>query len=123
MMILIAEDNPLMRKMIRSLVEDLATEIVECADGKAAFSLYEKHRPDWVLMDISMRPTDGLTATKEIVKKFPQARILIVTDHDDAETREHAIRAGACNFFCKDNLLPLRPLISGQAVPDHPEEL
>ena len=110
-MILIAEDNPLMRKMIRSLVEDLASEIVECADGAAAVSLYEKHHPDWVLMDVSMRPVDGLVATRTIIAGFQSARIVIVTDYDDPETRRCAFEAGASDFVGKDYLLPLRSLI------------
>ncbi len=110
-MILIAEDNPLMRKMIRSLVEDLASEIVECADGEAAVSLYEKHLPAWVLMDVSMRPVDGLSATRAIRARFQSARVVIVTEHDDAETRRCAFEAGASEFFGKDYLLPLRSLI------------
>ena len=115
-MILIAEDNPLMRKWLRSLVEDLDSEIVECADGASAFSLYEKHRPDWVLMDVSMRPMNVLSATRAIFERFPAARIVIVTDHDDAETREHAFEAGASEFFGKSDLRPLRQLISEQTI-------
>jgi CheY-like chemotaxis protein len=114
--ILIAEDNPLMRKMIRSLVEDLACEILECADGEAAINLYEKHLPAWVLMDVSMRPLDGLSATRTIIERFQTARIVIVTDHDDAETRRSAFEAGASDFFGKDFLLPLRDLIKGVSV-------
>ncbi|HEX8568077.1 MAG TPA: response regulator transcription factor [Pyrinomonadaceae bacterium] len=112
-MILIAEDNQLMRKMIRSLVEDLDSEIIECADGEAAFNLYEKHLPDWVLMDVSMQPVNGLTATRSIIGKFPAARIVIVTEHDDEETREHAFTAGACEFLGKSDLRRLRTLIGG----------
>lgn len=110
-MILIAEDNPLMRKMLRSLVEDLASEVVECTDGEAALSLYEKHQPAWVLMDVSMRPVDGLSATRAILARFQSARVIIVTEHDDAETRRSAFEAGASEFFGKDYLLPLRALI------------
>lgn len=121
-MILIAEDNPLMRKMIRSLVEDLASEIFECADGEAAVGLYEKHLPEWVLMDVSMRPMDGLSATRAIRARFASARVVVVTDHDDAETRRCAFEAGASEFFGKDHLLPLRALIKhsgGSAISNH----
>jgi CheY-like chemotaxis protein len=111
MMILIAEDNLLMRKMIRSLVEDLASEIIECADGEAAVNLYEEHLPAWVLMDVSMRPVDGLSATRAIIARFHSARVVIVTEHDDAETRRYAFEAGASEFFGKEYLLPLRSLI------------
>lgn len=115
-MILIAEDNALMQRMLHSLVEDLDTIIVECADGGAAITLFEKYRPDWVLMDISMHPVDGLTATREIIGKFPDARIIIVTEHYDDATRAKAFESGAYEFIGKDQLIPLRTLIGGQRI-------
>lgn len=95
------------------MVKDLDSEIVECVDGEAAISLYEKHRPDWVLMDVSMRPVNGLSATRQIVEHFPAAKVVIITEHDDAETRRCAFEAGAIEFFGKSDLRPLRRLIGG----------
>ena len=69
-------------------------------------SVVTKHTPDWVLMDWEMR-TDGLTATRRIIKAHPQARILIVTKHDDDKLRNAAIEAGARGFVLKDDLLAL----------------
>ncbi len=111
-MILIAEDNPLMRKLLRGLLADLDALIVECADGEQACRLYEQHCPDWVLMDISMQIMDGLKATQLIVSRCPSAKVVIITNHNDAATRARAFEAGACGFLVKDDLLPLRPLIS-----------
>jgi CheY-like chemotaxis protein len=111
-MILIAEDNPLMSKLLRGMVADLDEQIVECSNGEAACRLYEQHSPDWVLMDVSMHIMDGLTATQQILSRCPSAKVVIVTEHDDAATRERAFEAGALAFFGKDDLFPLRPLIS-----------
>lgn len=58
--------------MIRSLVEDLDSEIFECADGTEAVSACEVRQPDWVLMDVQMEPMDGLTATRKIKRFFPR---------------------------------------------------
>jgi CheY-like chemotaxis protein len=113
MTILIVDDSPMMRQTIRSLLEDLDARIIECADGVEACSLYEKYWPKWVLMDVAMRPMDGFTATRAIVGRFPQARVVIVTQHDDAATRARAFQAGACAFIAKEDLRPLRPLIAG----------
>ena len=112
-MILIAEDNQLMRAMLRSLVDDIDPDILECSDGASASRLFESHRPSWVLMDVQMGEHDGLTATRAITDRFPSARIVIVTEHDDEATRKRAFEAGATDFFGKDDLMPLRSLIGG----------
>jgi two-component system, OmpR family, phosphate regulon response regulator PhoB len=58
-MILIAEDNAEVRRMIRILIEDIDPEIVECSDGGEAIEVHEVNRPDFVLMDINMQPLTG----------------------------------------------------------------
>jgi DNA-binding NarL/FixJ family response regulator len=104
--ILIVDDNPQARTMIKHYLHELADVVAECADGADALDCYEKNRPDWVLMDWEMR-TDGLTATRRIIKAHPEARILIVTQHDDDSLRDAALAAGARGFVLKDDLLAL----------------
>ena len=108
MKLLIVEDNTRMRKFLKLLLGDLATQIEECADGAEALRAYEAHRPDWVLMDIRMKETDGIAATREIKAAHPEARICIVTDYDDPNLREAAKRAGAREYVVKDNLIEVR---------------
>jgi len=110
-MILIAEDNAEVRRMIRKLIEDVDREILECSDGGEAIDLYEANLPDFVLMDINMQPIDGLTAAKEILKRHPEAKIIIVSQHQDERTRETALAVGVASFVGKDDLTPLRDLI------------
>jgi two-component system response regulator DegU len=101
-----------MRRIVRRVVGEFAGEIIECGDGSEAFSAYRKHLPDWVLMDVEMRETDGLTATREICAAYPKAHIVIVTKHGDAAMREAARKAGAYGFVVKENLLELRGILS-----------
>ncbi|MGH9840218.1 MAG: response regulator transcription factor [Blastocatellia bacterium] len=54
MKILIVEDNPQMRQMIRGLVVQFASEVYECGDGAEALAVYTTHWPDWTLMDIDL---------------------------------------------------------------------
>jgi NarL family two-component system response regulator LiaR len=108
--LMIADDNEQMRRTIRSMVSDLVEELYECEDGAEAVALYAEHRPDWVLMDLRMKEMDGLEATRRITTSFPQARIVIVTDHDDPELREAARLAGACQYINKRRLVDLRLL-------------
>jgi len=97
--------------MIRKLIEDIDTQILECSDGTEAIEAYEANLPDFVLMDINMQPIDGLTAAKEILKRHPEAKIIIVSQHQDERTRETALAVGVASFVGKDDLTPLRALI------------
>lgn len=112
MNILIVEDHAPVRRMLCSLVKPFTENIFECADGGQAFAAYERHRPEWVLMDIAMPRTDGITATRQIIAGFPAAKIVIVTDYDDADIRRIALAAGACEYVHKENLLELRRLLA-----------
>lgn len=111
MNILIVEDNPLMREIIRETVTDLADEISECEDGDEALSAYQKNLPTWVLMDLQMARVDGLTASRQIKAIFPNANICIVTDYGDSQTRIAASQAGASAFVLKDNLAELSTVL------------
>lgn len=105
MNLLIVEDNEQVRQMIKAVLLDLAENIFECGDGSQALDLYARHHPDWVLMDIKMGEMDGLEATRQIKVSFPDAKIVIVTNYDDAVLREEARQAGACAYVLKENLL------------------
>jgi two-component system, NtrC family, response regulator HydG len=112
MRLLIVDNNERMRRTIKSVVEDITDEFYECEDGAEALSLYEIHRPDWVLMDIRMGGMDGLDATRQIKASFPKARVVIVTEYDDAAMREDARHAGANEYVTKRELFDLRKILN-----------
>lgn len=114
---LIVEDNELMRRLIKSLIGSLADVVIECDSGDAAYEAYAVNQPDWVLMDIQLPGLDGITATHRIKAAFPDAHILIVTDHGDEPLRAAARAAGACGYVLKEHLLSIRELMSNP----HPE--
>jgi len=111
MIVLIVEDNPSMRRLIRRMVAGVADEISECDDGAAACSVYGELRPDWVLMDIELGQINGITATRRIKADFPEARIIIVTSYDAPDLREAAREAGAMDYVVKDDLFSLRSIV------------
>ncbi|MFN7947798.1 MAG: response regulator transcription factor [Blastocatellia bacterium] len=111
MNILIVEDNPLMREIIRETISDLAEIITECEDGDEAFVAYQINLPQWVLMDLQMPRVDGFTASRQIKAAYPDANICIVTDYGDARTRHAAREVGATAFVLKENLEELRTLL------------
>jgi DNA-binding NarL/FixJ family response regulator len=108
-----------MRSAIKCCVCGPSDEAFEAGDGAEALEAYRTHRPDWVLMDFRMREVNGLEATREIKAAFPEARVLIVTNYDDAELRASALEAGACGYVLKDNLLDLRTLIEQKPPATH----
>ncbi|WP_158749641.1 response regulator transcription factor [Acidobacterium sp. S8] len=107
MTILIVEDNPTVRRLIRRATSDIADKIWECEDGADALAAYTADRPDVVLMDVRMPRMDGLSATREILRHHPDARIIILTDYNDDELRSAAREAGACAYALKHNLTEL----------------
>ena len=115
MKILIVDDHADMRALIRSVVAGLATEVLECADGAAAVEAYKGARlsgEDRVLMDLQMPGVDGLEATRRLLAKDPDARVIVVTQYGDPHVRAAAAQAGACGFVTKNNLFELERLLN-----------
>lgn len=125
MKLLLVDDHAEIRRLLRRLLSDLSTDIVECADGREAISAYTEHQPDWVLMDVELPGQDGLTATRQIKAKFPQANILIVTNFDEPALRHAAQAVGACGYVLKESLQELRPWLNpiDAAEPTIPRDL
>ena len=109
--LLIIDDKADVRTLIRRFLADLSAEISETDDGDSALDAYTAFLPDWVLMDIEMKHTNGIVATERIRAAYPEANIVIVTNYDDDLLRERATAAGACGYVLKENLLALRSLL------------
>ncbi|HEU4962951.1 MAG TPA: response regulator transcription factor [Bacilli bacterium] len=105
--VLIADDHPLAREAIRSLLAgDTAFEIIgEASDGLEACRMADDLLPDLVLMDIKMPRCDGLEATRRLKNKYPQMKIVILSVSDDVADLFTAIQFGAQGYLLK-NLEP-----------------
>lgn len=101
--VIIADDVELLRKGLKTIIEQ-DNEIRVCGlaeNGKEAFDLCEKVKPDLVLMDMRMPVCDGATATKLIKEKYPNVKVLVLTTFDDAETVNEALASGADGYILK----------------------
>lgn len=102
--VLIADDEWMVRSMLRTIMESAADITVagEAADGAEAVSLARSLQPDVVLMDIRMPRTDGLAATERL-RQLPTApKVVVLTTFDLDEYVHTALRAGAVGFLLKD---------------------
>ena len=110
--VLIVDDQPGIRSLIRTILEDITTDIDECADGDGVLTHFEAFRPHWVLMDVWMPRMDGISATALLCAAHPEARVIVVSDHDLVEVWSDARLAGAKAYVSKRNLLDLRELLT-----------
>jgi DNA-binding NarL/FixJ family response regulator len=116
MIIMLVEDNKIMRDLIRQIIDDEIQDVdtyIECENGLQAVRQYEEKRPDWVLMDIQMEEMDGLTASRMILWSFPDAKIVIVTQYDDPLYRRTAKEIGVTDYILKENLIELPEIFKG----------
>ena len=102
--VLIVDDSTRMRTFLHDLVADKYDAVFEAGNGEDAVRMYEEVHPDVVLMDIRMPGMDGIEATADILALDPAARVVIVTDHDNAAFRRDAMVAGAREYVLKENL-------------------
>jgi len=102
--ILIADDHPLFRKGMRTLLASMPeTEVVgEATTGKETVDRALALQPDIVLMDLQMPEGGGLTAIRSLTSANPETRILVVTLFEDDESVFAALRAGARGYVLKD---------------------
>ena len=114
--LLIVDDNNKMRSIIRNVLEDCFDAVYEINDGDQAMEAFKTIYPDWVIMDIKMEHIDGITATENIKRQYPHARIIILTNFNDQELKTAAINAGADEYVLKDNLLELRSIIAAATL-------
>ena len=101
--VLLAEDHTIVRKGIRSLLDaETDIEVVgEAENGREAIEKVESLAPDIVVMDNTMPVLNGLEATRQIKKRFPNVEILILTMHTNEEYVFQTLQAGASGYLVK----------------------
>lgn len=102
--ILVAEDHPLFRKGVISLLSSVPEfEVVgEAATGEEAVARAAELQPDVALMDLQMPNVNGIEATRKILQESPSVRVLVVTLFEDDDSVFMALRAGARGYVLKD---------------------
>lgn len=121
--VVIADDHRLFREMLlHTLSDEEDIDVVgQAIDGKEAVEMTRKLKPDILLLDISMPKMDGIEATRELVRKCPYTKIVILTATDSEESVFKLVRAGATGYLLKDTSMDsltaaIRAAHSGESV-------
>jgi DNA-binding NarL/FixJ family response regulator len=103
--ILVVDDQPYIRRAVRSLLESQNNWVVcgEAADGIEAIARMAELHPDVIVMDMSMPRLNGLEAARTIREEFPKSRVVILTLHDLPELPALVKRAGAQGLVLKSD--------------------
>jgi len=103
--LLVADDHALLRQALRALLEaqDGLEVVGEATNGRDAVEAAERLMPDVVLMDMVMPGLNGIEATRQIVKRSPSTRVLILTAYLEDERLLQALRAGASGYVVKNS--------------------
>jgi len=119
--VLLADDHALVRAGIRALLQGLegVTVVAETGNGAEVLELARTHRPDVVLLDISMPGLSGLDVSAQLEQELPEVRVVVLSMHANEEYVLQALRAGAVGYMLKDSAtaeleLALKAVMQGE---------
>ena len=100
--LLIVDDSSTVRRSIeRHILSERVTEVFQAANGREAMELFERYRPEFVTMDLTMPEMDGLTCISRMMALKPDTRLMVISALGDAETAIEAVERGANEYVVK----------------------
>ena len=103
--ILLADDHTVVRQGLRKVLEERPEwqVVAEAGDGRDAVRLAEQHKPDVAVLDVAMPLLNGIEATRQITRRVPQTRILVLSMYSDEAYVTQMLKAGATGYLLKDS--------------------
>lgn len=119
--IMIVDDHPIMRRGLGELI-NLEKDLSVCAEAEntsSALEMIKSHRPDLVIVDLSLKDESGLELIKDIKARFPSVLTLVLSMHDESFYAERALHAGAKGYIMKQQattlvLVAIRRILGGE---------
>ena len=103
--ILLADDHTLVRHGLRRMLEERREWLVvaEACDGREAIELAEQHKPDVAIIDIAMPLLNGIETTRQMLRRVPRVKVLVLSMHVDDVYVTQILKAGAAGYLLKDS--------------------
>ena len=103
--ILLADDHTVVRQGLRKVLEERPDwhVVAEAGDGREAVRQAEELKPDIAILDVAMPLLNGIEATRQIVKRIPSVRVLVLSMHADEAYVTQILHAGAAGYLLKDS--------------------
>jgi len=99
--LLVVDDEPEICDFLKSFFEDRDFDVQTALSGERALELVESFKPQVMLLDIKMGAVDGLDVLREVKKRYPRVKVIMVTALETTEKIEEALRLGADNYITK----------------------
>jgi two-component system response regulator NreC len=103
--ILLADDHTIVRHGLRRMLEERPDwqVVAEAQDGREAIRLAEQHKPDVAVIDVAMPLLNGIETTRQLVKRVPGLRVLVLSMHADEVYVTQILKAGAIGYLLKES--------------------
>lgn len=103
--ILLADDHTIVRHGLRRMLEERPDwqVVAEACDGRRAIALAEQHKPDVAIIDVAMPLLNGIETTRQLIRKVPGLKVLVLSMHVDEVYVTQMLRAGATGYLLKDS--------------------
>jgi DNA-binding NarL/FixJ family response regulator len=103
--ILLADDHTVVRQGLRKVLEERPEwqVVAEAGDGREAVRLCEQYKPDVAVVDVAMPLLNGIEATRQITRRTPQTRVLVLSMYSDEAYVTQMLKAGATGYLLKDS--------------------
>lgn len=101
--IVIVDDSPLMRKMLHKILSENGHTIIAMGkDGNEGLELFSNHKPDLLLLDITMPNKSGVECLEEVLRLQPDAKVVMFSSNSDESSQNTCLSLGAKAFLAKD---------------------
>lgn len=104
--VMLVDDHAVVRAGVRRLLEqdERFSVVAEAETGERAYQIFGEHLPDITVLDLSMPGIGGMETIKRIVARYPTAKILVLSMHENAAFASQALKAGAKGYLAKSGL-------------------